>query len=71
MINEILDFSRLEAGQMTYQAVPFHLLQTCQQVLDLLRPLLAQDQGLSLQLEWAPDLSSTRQGDQQKVSQVT
>lgn len=49
--NEILDFSRLEAGEMTYLAVPAHLVQTCQRVLNLLR-LLAEDKGLFLQLEW-------------------
>ena len=52
-----------------YQAAPFRLLQTCQQVLSLLRPLV-EDQDLFLQLEWAPDLSPIRQGDQQKISQV-
>ena len=69
VIDEILDFSRLEAGQMTYSSQPFDLGQTCQQVLDLLRPL-AEDKGLSLQLEWGSDLSPTREGDQQKVRQV-
>jgi signal transduction histidine kinase len=69
VINEILDFSRLEAGQMTYSSQPFDLGQTCQQVLGLLRPL-AEDKGLSLQLEWAPDLAAARQGDQQKLRQV-
>jgi CheY-like chemotaxis protein/HPt (histidine-containing phosphotransfer) domain-containing protein/anti-sigma regulatory factor (Ser/Thr protein kinase) len=69
VINEILDFSRLEVGEMAYQTVPFDLAQTCRQVLDLLRPL-AQDKGLSLQLEWAPDLLPAREGDQQKVRQV-
>ena len=52
MINEILDFSRLEACEMTYLAVPFHLAQTCQQVLDLLRPL---------------DLWSVQQDDQPQI----
>jgi len=69
VIDEILDFSRLEAGQTTYQSRPFDLGQTCQQVLGLLRPL-AEDKGLSLQLEWAPDLAAARQGDQQKLRQV-
>ena len=69
VINEILDLSRLEAGEMAYQTTPFHLAETCRQVLDLLSPL-ASDKDLFLQLEWAPDLSSVRQGDQQKIRQV-
>ena len=69
VIDEILDFSRLEAGQTTYQSRPFDLAQTCQQVLDLLQSL-AQQKGLRLQLEWTPDLAAARQGDQQKLRQV-
>ena len=69
VIDEILDFSRLEAGQITYQSQPFDLAHSCQQVLDLLQPL-AQQKGLRLQLEWTPDLVSARQGDQQKLRQV-
>ncbi|MAT75393.1 hypothetical protein CMK14_09670 [Candidatus Poribacteria bacterium] len=69
VIDEILDFSRLEAGETIYQSQPFDLAYSCQQVLDLLRPL-AQQKGLHLQLEWAPDLASARQGDQQKLRQV-
>jgi PAS domain S-box-containing protein len=69
VIDEILDFSRLEAGQTTYQSRPFDLAQTCQQVLELLQPL-AQQKGLRLQLEWTPDLAAARQGDQQKLRQV-
>ena len=69
VIDEILDFSRLEAGETTYQSQPFDLAHSCQQVLDLLQPL-AQQKGLRLQLEWTPDLVSARQGDQQKLRQV-
>ena len=69
VIDEILDFSRLEAGQITYLSQPFDLADSCQQVLDLLQPL-AQQKGLRLQLEWTPDLVSARQGDQQKLRQV-
>jgi CheY-like chemotaxis protein/HPt (histidine-containing phosphotransfer) domain-containing protein/anti-sigma regulatory factor (Ser/Thr protein kinase) len=69
VIDEILDFSRLEAGQTIYQSLPFDLAHSCQQVLELLQPL-AQQKGWRLQLEWAPDLAAARQGDQQKLRQV-
>ncbi|MDP7281858.1 MAG: histidine kinase dimerization/phospho-acceptor domain-containing protein, partial [Candidatus Poribacteria bacterium] len=69
VIDEILDFSRLEAGETTYQSQPFDLAHSCQQVLELLQPL-AQQKGLRLQLEWTPDLAAARQGDQQKLRQV-
>ena len=69
VINEILEFSRLEAGEVTFQTNPFDLSQTCQQALDLVQPL-AQQKGLDLRLEWMIDLPSARLGDQQKIRQV-
>ena len=69
MIDEILDFSRLQAAEVIYSRQPFDLAQTCRQVIDLLRPL-ATEKRLSLQLEWSPELRPGREGDQQKVRQV-
>ena len=69
VIGEILDFSRLQAPEVTYSRQAFDLAQTCRQVIDLLRPL-ATEKGLSLQLEWRPELRAGREGDQQKIRQV-
>ena len=69
VINEILDFSRLEAGQMTYSTQPFDLSSACRQVVDQLSSL-ARSKDLYLQLQLSPDLWATREGDQQKVRQI-
>ena len=69
VINEILDFSRLEAGQMTYSTQPFDLSSACRQVVDQLSSL-ARSKDLYLQLQLSPDLWTTREGDQQKVRQI-
>ena len=69
VINEILEFSRLEAGEVIFHKDPFDLSQTCQQALDLVQPLALQ-KGLDLRLEWMTNLPSARLGDQQKIRQV-
>jgi len=69
VINEILDFSRLEAGQMNYSIQPFDLSSACRQVVDQLSSL-AKTKSLYLQLQLSPDLWSVREGDQQKVRQI-
>ncbi|MDP7278932.1 MAG: hypothetical protein QGG39_03505 [Candidatus Poribacteria bacterium] len=55
VINEILDFSRLETGRMTYSTQPFDLSSTCRQVVDQLSSL-ARSKDLYLQLQLSLDL---------------
>ena len=55
VINEILDFSRLETGRMTYSTQPFDLSSTCRQVVDQLSSL-ARSKDLHLQLQLSLDL---------------
>jgi CheY-like chemotaxis protein len=69
VINEILQFSELETGQITYQPDPFDLVQTCQQVLEILLPL-AQQKGIQLNLDYPLMISGGWLGDQQKIKQV-
>ena len=69
VINEILQFSELETGQITYQPDPFDLVQTCQQVLEILLPL-AQQKGIQLNLDYPLMMLGGWLGDQQKIKQV-
>ncbi|MDP7000109.1 MAG: histidine kinase dimerization/phospho-acceptor domain-containing protein, partial [Candidatus Poribacteria bacterium] len=69
VINEILQFSELETGQITYQPDPFDLVQTCQQVLEILLPL-SQQKGIQLNLDYPLMISGGWLGDQQKIKQV-
>ena len=50
VVNEILNFFCLQAGEISYQTAPFDLDQTCRQVLDTLKPL-AEQKGIPLRLD--------------------
>ena len=69
VINAILQFSELEDNKTTYQKYPFDLVQTCQQVLEILLPL-SQQKAIQLNLDYPFMMSGGWLGDQQKVKQV-
>ena len=69
VINEILQFSALDQGQVSYQQHPFDLIDTCQQVLQMDLPL-SQQKTLQLHLDYPFTMSATWLGDQQKIKQV-
>jgi len=50
ILNEILDFSKVEAGKMTLETAPFVLKDSIQQVVDLLKPKL-QEKRLEFRYE--------------------
>lgn len=54
LVNDILDFSRIESGRLEFSAEPFVL---CELVDDLERDLkaVAQDKGLEMQTSWSVD----------------
>jgi two-component system sensor histidine kinase/response regulator len=69
IINDILDFSKIEAGKMTVEHVDFDL----DDVLDNLASLIgfkAEDKGLELLFQIAPDLPSGLVGDPLRIGQV-
>ena len=69
IINQILDFAKIEASEIEYQSQPFDLGQVVQDVVDVLAPQ-ATDKGLKLISEFGSDLITGRRGDQQKIHQV-
>ena len=69
VIDEILQFSELEQGEITYQQQPFDLINTCQQVLQMILPL-SQQKNLDLNLDYPFAISADWVGDQQKIKQV-
>jgi signal transduction histidine kinase/HPt (histidine-containing phosphotransfer) domain-containing protein/ActR/RegA family two-component response regulator len=69
VINDVLDFSRMEAGRLTLETVPFNLETACAAVLDLLRPA-ARDKALDLGHVLAPDLPTTVMGDPGRLRQI-
>lgn len=69
LINEILDFSRLDAGKMQLEKVPFDLITTVEETTVALA-LMAHNKGLELVLSIAPELGGSFVGDGAKLKQV-
>jgi diguanylate cyclase (GGDEF)-like protein len=69
LINNILDFSRLEAGKVAVERTDFHLLHVIEDVQELLSPQALQ-KGLDLGHLIAPDVPTQLKGDPQRLRQV-
>ncbi|EHQ51984.1 multi-sensor hybrid histidine kinase [Ectothiorhodospira sp. PHS-1] len=69
IINDILDLSKIEAGRMELVEADFDLHQVLAEVIETLR-VPAEDKGLALTLELAPDLPRYLKGDAHRLTQV-
>lgn len=69
IINDLLDFSKAEAGKIQLEQLPFKLQDCIEQVVTLFSAQLA-DKKLPLQLNLAPDLPAQLVGDPLRLSQV-
>ncbi|MBX0291656.1 response regulator [Hymenobacter sp. HSC-4F20] len=69
IINDILDLSKLEAGKMTLEQVGFEPAQLLTQVKQTLH-YKAEEKGLCLRIEAAPDLPAVLLGDPYRITQV-
>lgn len=69
IINGLLDFSGIEAGQILLEAAPFDLHAASREVLKLVWPK-ARERGLDLSLEWQPDLPHFFIGDRVRLRQI-
>lgn len=68
LINDVLDISKIEAGQLDVAREPFDLRKSIDKVIALVRPL-ADKKGLALQAQVAPDLGQAL-GEARRVEQV-
>ncbi|MFM2404940.1 MAG: hypothetical protein RL223_2820 [Pseudomonadota bacterium] len=69
LVNDVLDLSKIEAGEMSLDEAPFNL----ERLFDDLRRLLqvqADERGLHLRLTIAPDLPTWLFGDEQRLRQI-
>src|SRR3989344_3660481 len=69
LINDILDLSKIEAGQAIVSVETVRLSKALQTLIDPLRPL-AQEKGLKLTATVAPDAPATLDTDPQRLGQV-
>ncbi len=68
LINDILDISKIEAGQVEIICKPFDLYASLKKVVGLVRPL-AEKKGLTVCMKTAPDLGSWTT-DQRRFEQI-
>ena len=69
ILNDVLDFTKIEAGQMELEQVEFSLHELLQQLKKLLAPM-AQEKGLDLILRPDPQLPDRIKGDSRALNQV-
>jgi signal transduction histidine kinase/integral membrane sensor domain MASE1 len=69
VLNDVLDFSKLEAGRMAIEARPFDLGSVATNVIDLLKPQAA-EKNIELALRWSPLNPRTLVGDEGRLRQV-
>ncbi len=69
LINEILDFSKGEAGRVTLERAPFDLAEEVRQSVDVVRPDALQ-KGLLVRVEVAPGFPSRLMGDADRFRQI-
>jgi CheY-like chemotaxis protein len=69
VVNNILDFSKLEAGQLTPESIPFNVRHAVDSVVSLLGQK-ARDQGLRLETAIDPEMPQWVSGDPSRVGQI-
>lgn len=69
VVNDVLDFSRIKAGQMHIEALPFELSKTLCQVAKSMAPA-AREKGLEICCEIAPEVPSVVIGDSARLRQI-
>ncbi|MBE9637535.1 PAS-domain containing protein [Salipiger mangrovisoli] len=69
IINDILDYSKIEAGRLVIAADPFDLERAIDEVARLLRPA-AQEKGVALRVDYAAELPRRFIGDAGRLRQI-
>src|ERR1017187_351714 len=69
VINDVLDFSKVEAGKLDLEVTPFHLHRSLEESIGLFRTAAA-EKGLRLACDLAPELPAWVSGDDTRLRQV-
>ena len=70
IINDILDFSKIEAGRLTMEAVDFDLVETLDNVADMITVKAREKDNLEVLFRLAPEAPAHLIGDPLRLSQV-
>ncbi len=69
IINDVLDYSKIEAGRMTVEQIDYDLRSVCEEVPKILQSAIA-ERGLAMSLTYDESLPRLIQGDPVRVRQV-
>ena len=69
VLNDVLDFGKIEAGKMKLDNTEFNLELLLNNVMSMVKSR-AQDKGLELILDVAPEISTLLKGDPQRLAQI-
>eukprot|EP00934_Nitzschia_sp_Nitz4_P004225 Nitzschia sp. Nitz4//scaffold87_size112219//58747//61035//NITZ4_004077-RA/size112219-processed-gene-0.25-mRNA-1//-1//CDS//3329559378//4215//frame0 len=69
VISDVLDYSKLEAGKMKMESIPFEPFSVVRATVEESRTFCEQ-KNLSIQLDWNPDLPSSALGDPTRLKQI-
>lgn len=69
LVNDILDFTKIEAGKVTFEKIDFSITSLLQQVVNTLR-FKAHDKRIELLLEAEKDLPTSLSGDPLRLKQI-
>eukprot|EP00913_Durusdinium_trenchii_P010940 g10269.t1 len=69
LLNDLLDFSRMEAGRFEMEPAPFHLRSTLDQTMKMLA-LRANEKGLELACHVHADVADAVYGDKKRLQQI-
>lgn len=69
LVNDVLDWSKIEAGEVDLHPEPFNLRENCRAV-HVIMLEQAKKKGISLQLDYAPDIPTYVIGDATRFQQI-
>lgn len=69
MINDVLDFSKIESGQMQLESIPFDMIDLVEQAISVFFPM-ADDKGLDLYYCVTPQFPRSHIGDPTRLRQI-
>ncbi len=69
LVNDVLDFAKLESGQLPFESMPFMTAEPFEEAVDIVAPSL-REKRVGLGLSFAPEVPASLVGDHNRLRQV-